>query len=174
MKSFMSWHLLRYISRDCHTCMSVQSGICHANETYILLHIYDAWPAIYVRHALLSCHTNLDIYPVNKMAASAPWAWRLNHSLHDMHVMIFVLPPVIYVRHTVTSRDTNFGVYQASETAASAPWARHVSHALHDMHVMISWQLLLFVFVTQSLHAIPILVYIKLTKRPPAHHERGT
>ena len=89
--------------------------------------------------------------------------------------MIFILTRVIYVRYTVTSQDTNFGVDQASETAASVPWAWHVSHDVHDMRVMIFKLIrVLFMFVTQSRRKIPILVYMKLAKRPPAPHERGT
>ena len=120
---------------------------------------------MFVTHS--SCHTSFGVYPVNKMAGSAPRQCHVNHAVHDMHVMICTIGPVSYVCHTLLSHHTNFGIYQFNETAAKAPRSWRVTHAVHDMHD------LSFMFFIQSCYIIPILTYIPLTKRPEDHKVVG-
>ena len=74
----------------------------------------------YLRHTLLSRHTNFGIYQVNEMAARAQRPWHVNHADHDIHVIIFMLLPVIYVHHTVMLGHSNFDIHPINETARRA------------------------------------------------------
>ena len=61
----------------------------------------------------------------------------MQHNLHDIHVIIVMLPPGIYVGDTVLSRHTNFGIYQMNEMAERGPRQWHVNHAVHEIQIKI-------------------------------------
>lgn len=125
----------------------------------------------FVLHLFMPCHTNFAIYAVNEMVASTPILFNVKHTIHDLHVKIFMWWPVIYVRRTLMSRYSTFSI----EMATSTPILCRVNHAIQDLHVMI-FILRTVVYVHHTLdHAMPYQfgIYIQSTKQPRVHQDHG-